>query len=160
MSRYSIDAATSIRVWKKWGSYAPGEIEKDPYCLCARDVGISFEKADEIAVSLGFARDSLQRLCGGILHVLRHNTGNGHCCLPYEKLVKVAARMLEVEAERLELQADEVESVRGMDLERACQAAKTQADGFCLQEGELLLLKNWLSEHTERSGRTSAPEAD
>ncbi len=102
LSRYSIDAATSIRVWKKWGSYAPGEIEKDPYCLCARDVGISFEKADEIAVSLGFARDSLQRLCGGILHVLRHNTGNGHCCLPYEKLVKVAARMLEVEAERLD----------------------------------------------------------
>ena len=65
-----------------------------------------------------------------------------------------------VEAERLELQADEVESVRWMDLERACQAAKTQADGFCLQEGELLLLKNWLSEHTERSGRTSGPEAD
>ena len=65
-----------------------------------------------------------------------------------------------VEAEHLELQADEVESVRWMDLEKACQAAKTQADGFCLQEGELLLLKNWLSEHTERSGRTSGPEAD
>ena len=65
-----------------------------------------------------------------------------------------------VEAERLELQADEVEAVRWMDLERACQAAKTQADGFCLQEGELLRLKNWLSEHTERSGRTSGPEAD
>ncbi len=65
-----------------------------------------------------------------------------------------------VEAERLELQADEVESVRWMDLEKACQAAKTQADGFCLQEGELLLLKNWLSEHTERSGGTSGPEAD
>ena len=65
-----------------------------------------------------------------------------------------------VEAERLELQADEVESVRWMDLEKACQAAKTQADGFCLQEGELLLLKKWLSEHTERSGGTSGPEAD
>lgn len=49
-----------------------------------------------------------------------------------------------VEAERLELQADEVESVRWMDLEKACQAAKTQADGFCLQEGELLLLKKAL----------------
>lgn len=65
-----------------------------------------------------------------------------------------------VEAERLELQADEVESVRWMDLEKACRAAKTQADGFCLQERELLLLKNWLSEHTERSGGTSGPEAD
>ena len=43
---------------------------------------------------------------------------------------------------------------------RPVEAAKTQADGFCLQEGELLLLKNWLSEHTERSGGTSGPEAD
>ena len=35
LSRYGIDAAVSIRVWKKWGAYAPGEIEKDPYILCA-----------------------------------------------------------------------------------------------------------------------------
>lgn len=39
LSRYGIDAAVSIRVWKKWGAYAPGEIEKDPYILCARDIG-------------------------------------------------------------------------------------------------------------------------
>ena len=83
LSRYGIDAAVSIRVWKKWGAYAPGEIEKDPYILCARDIGVPFEKADEIARQLGFAPDSPERLCGGILYVLRHNTGNGHCCLPY-----------------------------------------------------------------------------
>ena len=41
-------------------------------------------------------------LAGGLLHVLRHNTGNGHCCLPYEKLTKTAARLLEVEPEQLD----------------------------------------------------------
>ena len=102
LSRYGIDAAVSIRVWKKWGAYAPGEIEKDPYILCARDIGVPFEKADEIARQLGFAPDSPERLCGGILYVLRHNTGNGHCCLPYEKLVKVSARMLEAEPEQMD----------------------------------------------------------
>ena len=102
LSRYGIDAAVSIRVWKKWGAYAPSEIEKDPYILCARDIGVSFEKADEIARQLGFAPDSPERLCGGILYVLRHNTGNGHCCLPYEKLVKVSARMLEAEPEQMD----------------------------------------------------------
>ena len=34
--------------------------------------------------------------------MLRHNTGNGHCCLPYEKLVKVSARMLEAEPEQMD----------------------------------------------------------
>ena len=102
LSRYGIDAAVSIRVWKKWGAYAPGEIEKDPYILCTRDIGVPFEKADEIARQLGFAPDSPERLCGGILYVLRHNTGNGHCCLPYEKLVKVSARMLEAEPEQMD----------------------------------------------------------
>ena len=43
---------------------------------------------------------------------------------------------------------------------RPARQQKTQADGFCLQEGELLLLKKWLSEHTERSSGTSGPEAD
>ncbi len=102
LSKYGIDAATSIRVWKRWGTYAPNEIEKNPYCLCTREIGITFEKADEIAAALGFAPDSLERMGGGVLHVLRHNTGNGHCCLPYEKLAKVAARLLEVEPERLD----------------------------------------------------------
>ena len=34
--------------------------------------------------------------------MLRHHTGNGHCCLPYEKLVKVSARMLEAEPEQMD----------------------------------------------------------
>lgn len=91
LSRYGIDAAVSIRVWKKWGSLCPRRDRKGPlYPLCPGHRR-PFEKADEIARQLGFAPDSSERLCGGILYVLRHNTGNGHCCLPYEKLVKVSA---------------------------------------------------------------------
>ena len=102
LSRYGLDAATSIRVWKEWGAYAQSAIEKDPYLLCRREIGVEFEKADAIAAAMGFEKDSPERLAGGLLHVLRHNTGNGHCCLPYEKLTKTAARLLEVEPEQLD----------------------------------------------------------
>ena len=102
LSRYGLDAAISIRVWKEWGAYAQSEIEKDPYLLCRREIGVEFEKADAIAAAMGFEKDSPERLAGGLLHVLRHNTGNGHCCLPYEKLTKTAARLLEVEPEQLD----------------------------------------------------------
>ena len=54
----------SIQGVEKWGAYAPGEIEKDPYILCARDIGVPFEKADEIARQLGFAPDSPERSAG------------------------------------------------------------------------------------------------
>lgn len=56
LSRYGIDAAVSIRVWKKWGAYAPGEIEKDPYILCARDIGVPLRRRTRSPGSLDLPR--------------------------------------------------------------------------------------------------------
>ena len=36
-------------------------------------------------------------MCAGLLYVLRHNAGNGHTCLPAQKLTATAARLLGVE---------------------------------------------------------------
>ena len=116
-------------------------------------------KAGELKEELGITASEEELEFAGFFESQYEGDFYGKPFINHEKAAVYVYRR-PVEAERLELQADEVESVRWMDLERACQAAKTQADGFCLQEGELLLLKNWLSEHTERSGRTSGPEAD
>ena len=44
----------------------------------------------------------------------------------------------------LTLQADEVESVRWMDLSEILNRVRQGDPGFCLFEGELLLLRDWL----------------
>ena len=95
LSRFQIDAAPAIRVWRQWGNLAPDVIGENPYMLCCDAVGIPFEKADEIAVELGVDPQDNRRLQAGVTHVLNHNLRNGHTCLPRDKLLSTATGLLE-----------------------------------------------------------------
>lgn len=93
----------TVKIYQKWGSKAVDIAKKNPYKLCEEIDGIGFEKADEIAMSLGLESDSSERIMGGIRYVLSFNAGqNGHTCLPYEKLRAAAATMLGVEEKSVE----------------------------------------------------------
>lgn len=94
-----IGAATAIAVWKKWGGLSQQTVSADPYCLCEREIGVPFEQADEIAAGLGVEADAPCRIRGGVLYVLTHNLGNGHACLPADKLLDTACRLLQVPLE-------------------------------------------------------------
>lgn len=102
LSRFGIEPAAAIRVWKQWGSLAGEIIAADPYQLCVESVGIPFEKADAIAMGLGQDPAAPARLRAGIAHVLGHNLRNGHTCLPKDKLLPTATGLLEVDTYLLE----------------------------------------------------------
>lgn len=102
LARYHVEPAAAIRVWKHWGTQAVDVIRDNPYCLCGEAVGVPFEKADEIASGLGLDVTAPARLRAGIAHVLAHNLGNGHTCLPQDKLLKTAASLLEADLYLLE----------------------------------------------------------
>ncbi len=96
-------AAMTVRIYKKWGGNAVETAKKNPYLLCDHIEGIGFERADRMALRLGLERDSDARLCSGIQYMLGANAGqNGHVCLPREKLVAGAAKLLETSEERIE----------------------------------------------------------
>ena len=89
-------AVTTVRIYKKWGSSAVDVAKNNPYLLCEEIEGIGFERADRLAVKLGLALDSPERLCSGVKHLLTtHAHQNGHVCLPREMLVAGAAKLLE-----------------------------------------------------------------
>ena len=89
-------AVTTVRIYKKWGSSAVDVAKNNPYMLCEEIEGIGFERADRLAFKLGLAPDSPDRLCSGVRHLLTTNEHqNGHVCLPREKLVAGAAKLLE-----------------------------------------------------------------
>lgn len=94
---YGIHPEEAVRVWKAFGQRSSELIEENPYCLCGENPGIDFGKADRIAAAMERPQDDMHRVRAGTVHVLRHNEGNGHTCLPTEKLVQVARRMLGVE---------------------------------------------------------------
>ena len=104
LSQHGVDPAASIRVWKAWGTYAPELIRANPYMLCGDEVGLTFEKADEIAGKLGISRDDPNRIGAAIAYVLRHNLNNGHTCLPAAALADRAAALTGLDQQLVERQ--------------------------------------------------------
>lgn len=97
LGRYGIHPNEAVKIWKLYGSSYASRMQEDPYCLCEGGIGIDFLRADEIAAMMDKPQEDLHRVRAGLLYVLRHNAGNGHTCLPAQKLTATAARLLGVE---------------------------------------------------------------
>ncbi|MBE6634532.1 MAG: ATP-dependent RecD-like DNA helicase [Ruminococcaceae bacterium] len=96
-------AAATVRIYNRWGSGAVDLAKKNPYVLCEEIEGIGFERADRMAEQLGLERDSEERICSGLSYLINTNAQqNGHVCLPRQKAVESAARLLEVSVDRVE----------------------------------------------------------
>ncbi|MBO4422850.1 MAG: ATP-dependent RecD-like DNA helicase [Clostridia bacterium] len=94
--------SVSVRAYKKWGTSAVEIIRRDPYVLCEENFGVSFDKADTAAHTMGLAPDCAERLYAGIKYILSHNADqNGHTYLPQDKLVPAASQLLGVDAEKV-----------------------------------------------------------
>ena len=96
-------AATTVKIYKKWGSAAIDVAKNNPYRLCDEIDGIGFERADSMAMKLGLEKDSYARLVSGVGHVVKYNAAqNGHVCLPREKLVLASARLLDADNQKID----------------------------------------------------------
>lgn len=94
-----IGVGEASRVYKRYGSDSVGLVRENPYLLCEGSLGISFEKADKLALSLGIAQDDRNRILSGMRYVLAQNAAlAGHTCIPYESMQREAAEVLGVSA--------------------------------------------------------------
>lgn len=95
-------AAMTVRIYKQWGSGAVDIARKNPYRLCDEVDGIGFERADQMAMSLGLDPQGEDRIMSGVKYLLTSNAAqNGHVCLPREKLIETAVQLLRTDAERV-----------------------------------------------------------
>ena len=101
LEKYHISTQESVRVWKAFGAEAISMIEKDPYILCENNVNVSFERADLIAASLEKPCDDECRIRAGIIYIITYNSGNGHTCLPVERLLEVTAGFLKLDEDNI-----------------------------------------------------------
>ena len=87
--------ATTVKIYKKWGSGAVDIIRENPYILCDEIYGIGFERADRVAQTLGIDGYSNLRTKAAIKDILSYNaSNNGHAFIPEDKLATSAAQML------------------------------------------------------------------
>src|SRR3984885_8460816 len=88
--------ARAVRIFMTYGSDALQVMTENPYRL-ARDIfGIGFKTADAIAIRLGIEKTASVRVRAGISYALTEAMDEGHCGLPTEELVPLAAELLEI----------------------------------------------------------------
>lgn len=131
----------AMRMYKYYGDEAIGALRENPYLLSSDLIGGSFAEADTMALELGLEGGSKNRICAAILFELQHNTGNGHCFIPREKLSAVTAELIGVEPDRVEdcveeliessvLRYEEIAGCRACYLPELYEAESNAAERF------------------------------
>ncbi len=95
--------AMSNTIYKKLGAGAVDIVHENPYILCTAIDGIGFERADRLAQSIGYNKDSDNRIEAAVKYVLSFNSSsNGHVYLPRQKLKDAVAKLIEVDTDKVD----------------------------------------------------------
>lgn len=81
LQSHGISTLFAVRIYKAYGDQAVAYVTQDPYRLARDFYGIGFFSADRVALSIGLATDSRQRIMAAIVHVLAAGRDFGHCYL-------------------------------------------------------------------------------
>ncbi len=108
LNPYQVSFEKCITVFQKLGTKAVEKIKNNPYILCSDEIDLPFERVETIAADMGISADNQMRLTAGIEYILRKNLMNGHTCLPRNKLVPVAVKLLESDEMRIEAICDKM----------------------------------------------------
>ncbi len=122
---HGVGTARAVRIFKTYGADAVQVMTDNPYRL-ARDIrGIGFKTADAIAMKLGIEKTAIIRVRAGISYALAEAMDEGHCGLPSEELIPLAATLLEVPAELVRTALD-------LELAEGTVVADAVADTTCI----------------------------
>lgn len=103
LAAYGIEAADAIALFKTFADAAVQVISSNPYMLCGYPLYKPFDFADALASQGGVDAADPKRVLAGYIYALRHNTENGHTCLPTEKLIDITADYLSIDRDAAEI---------------------------------------------------------
>ena len=152
---HGVGTARAVRIFKTYGTDAVQVMTENPYRL-ARDIrGIGFKTADAIAMKLGIEKTAMIRVRAGIAYALSEAMDDGHCGLPEEELVPMAAGLLEVPE-------DLVRTARDLELADGAVVTDAVAGTPCLFLAGLYRAERVIAERLLRiaDGRPPWPDID
>lgn len=106
LETFGLSPNECLAVYREFGSNSVKRINENPYLLCIPEIGINFERVDKIASGMENQPAPVYRVKAGILHVIAHNLGNGHTCLPREKMLTPCAQLLGVDKDTVDITID------------------------------------------------------
>jgi exodeoxyribonuclease V alpha subunit len=120
-----VSTSLAVRIYKKYGDASVSVVRHEPYRLAADVWGIGFKTADTIAVAVGIAADSPERIKAGLAYTLSEAADDGHCYLPAPNLIADAAKILDVPSELITPCLDELTAAEGVVRETVPASAPT-----------------------------------
>ncbi len=100
---HGISTLFAVKIYKQYGDKAIAMVTEDPYRLANDFYGIGFFSADKVALSIGLAIDSKQRMMAAIKHVLAASREQGHCYLTEPQINAGVVELIEINlADRLQ----------------------------------------------------------
>ena len=84
----------AIKTYGLFKSDALDIVKENPYALIGAVSTVTFDRADEIAAKLDEAPSYDYRAQAAVVHIVSHNLGNGHTCVPRRKVLAPAKELL------------------------------------------------------------------
>lgn len=103
LEKYGMKPRECLRAFKAFGANTVDIVKKNPFLLCRENIGIGFERADEIASNISdgnFEKNS--RTMAGIVYIINHNLSNGHTCVPRDRIYDPAKNLLSADSQEVD----------------------------------------------------------
>ncbi len=118
LQTHEIATTHAGKIFKLYGNSAEARIRANPYELAYEIRGIAFKTADAMALRLGFAPDSPERLQAALVYMLFTMGEQGHLFVPRDVLFEKTAAMIEgVAPERLDEALGDLETLKRVKVE-------------------------------------------
>ena len=108
LARYQLPPVLAMQLRQQYGDAALEMVQANPYLLSSDSCGVEFALTDGIAMSMGIAADSGERLQAAVTFELSHNENNGHLFLPRPKLAAATCQLLQCDQELVERALDDL----------------------------------------------------
>ena len=134
LQKFGISNNLAMKIYRQYGNGVYEIIEENPYQLAEDIDGVGFKIADGIAEIAGISPDSDVRIKSGIMYVLSGGLGEGHTYLPKDLLLKKCMEILEVDEDRIWLQAQNLSMERKIYIKQIDEDVRIYSGSFYQME--------------------------
>ena len=105
---HQVSTSYAAKIYKQYGNDSISVMKQNPYRLADDIWGIGFKTADQIAMKLGFGKESYVRLRSGLMYTLSELSNDGHVFAEKQQLIDRASELLEASPETVIMTMDEM----------------------------------------------------
>ena len=105
---HQVSTSYAAKIYKQYGNDSISVMKENPYKLADDIWGIGFKTADQIAMKLGFGKESYVRLRSGLMYTLSELSNDGHVFAEKQQLIDKASELLEASPETVIMTMDDM----------------------------------------------------